>query len=128
MRGLRSATTLAMVAAALSVTAAPAALADSGRLTLGIRWHDTGVTETVTLSCDPVGGTHPDAADACADLAKADGDITRIPPANAVCVAVYEPVTAYASGTWNGRSVYFSKVCTNDACADVATGGNVFHF
>ncbi|WP_119727513.1 SSI family serine proteinase inhibitor [Thermomonospora amylolytica] len=127
MRGLRSATVLA-TAAALSVTAAPAALADSGRLTLGIRWHNTGATETVTLSCDPVGGTHPDAADACADLAAANGDITRIPPANAVCVAVYEPVTAYASGIWNGRSVYFSKVYTNDACANVATGGNVFHF
>ncbi|WP_161602700.1 SSI family serine proteinase inhibitor [Thermomonospora catenispora] len=128
MRGLRM-MIAAAAAAALSVIAAPApALADAGELTLGIYWHNTGATKTVSLTCDPVGGTHPDAEDACADLTKADGDISRIPHTGASCPPLYDPVTVFAFGTWNGRSVFFAEEHTNDACANVATGGNVFNF
>ena len=34
---------------------------------------------TVTLQCDPPGGTHPKAAAACADVSKADGDLAQMP-------------------------------------------------
>lgn len=127
MRGLRSMIAMAVVAA-LSVITAPAALASSSQLTLGVYWHNTGTTKTVTLSCDPVGGTHPDAEDACADLAKVDGDIGQIPPIGDACPTVHDPVTAYAFGSWKGRNVVFGENYPNAACANIFTGGNVFNF
>jgi hypothetical protein len=112
----------------LGLTPAAGAAAQAGQYRLSIVPHDGAAPRTVTLTCDPVGGTHPDAKAACADLALADGEIAKIPPAAGGCTGLYDPVTAQASGTWNGRPVSYRQVFTNDGCANMATGGNVFAF
>lgn len=76
------------------------------------------------LLCDPPVG-HPHAAEACAELAAADGDIGRIPPKDVFCPMVYAPVTARASGRWNGRPVDFQETYAN-TCAMNARTGAVF--
>ncbi|MFE2276866.1 SSI family serine proteinase inhibitor [Streptomyces sp. NPDC059454] len=77
------------------------------------------------LRCDPPRG-HRHAADACAELAAADGRIADIPPREGVvCPMIYAPVTAHASGTWRGRSVDYTQTFPN-ACTMSARTGSVF--
>jgi hypothetical protein len=76
------------------------------------------------LLCDPPLG-HPHAAEACAELAATDGDIGRIPPKDVFCPMIYAPVTAHASGRWNGRPVDFQETYAN-TCAMNARTGAVF--
>ncbi|MGJ3561422.1 SSI family serine proteinase inhibitor [Streptomyces sp. INA 01156] len=45
---------------------------------------------------------HPRAADACAELAAADGRISDIPAQDTICTMIYAPVTAHAHGQWRG--------------------------
>ncbi|MCO5993031.1 SSI family serine proteinase inhibitor [Actinoallomurus rhizosphaericola] len=67
----------------------------------------SGTPRTVTLQCDPVGGTHPKAAQACADLDKAGNDLTIAPDRKnpRACFMIYSPVTVSAEGQWRGRPV-----------------------
>jgi hypothetical protein len=76
------------------------------------------------LLCDPPQG-HPHAAQACAELAAADGRIDRIPAKDVFCPMIYAPVTAHARGQWNGRPVDFRETYSN-ACALGARTGSVF--
>jgi len=68
-----------------------------------------------TLTCGPDGGSHPDAAAACAMLARlaVDGVDPFAPtPKNQPCTMVYGgPDVGTVTGTWNGRKVSatFSK-------------------
>jgi hypothetical protein len=65
-----------------------------------------GKTETWQLTCDPAGGTHPDAAAACAAL-EAKGK-TALPPVpkDMMCTQLYGgPQTAKVTGTWKGEAV-----------------------
>jgi hypothetical protein len=68
-----------------------------------------------TLTCSPDGGSHPDAAAACATLAQhaADGVDPFAPtPKNQPCTMVYGgPDIGMVTGTWNGQKVSatFSK-------------------
>ncbi|MEV6051424.1 SSI family serine proteinase inhibitor [Streptomyces sp. NPDC052107] len=73
------------------------------------------------LLCDPPLG-HPHAAEACAELAAADGDIGRIPPKDVFCPMIYAPVTAHAAGRWNGRPVDFQETYTNTCVMNARTG------
>lgn len=58
-----------------------------------------------TLTCDPAGGTHPDAASACRDLAAAGEPFAPI-PADAMCTEIYGgPQTATVRGTFRGAPV-----------------------
>jgi hypothetical protein len=59
-----------------------------------------------TLTCDPVGGDHPDPAGACAAL-EANGK-EAIPPVaeDRACTMIYGgPDTAKVTGNWNGQPV-----------------------
>lgn len=129
-----SAPVAAAVAApwASAVAAAPAAsvphAAPLGAFILRIEPLTTGATKTVTLTCEPTGGTHPDGDATCGDLIAADGDISRIPQAPAFCPFIFKPVIASAHGIWRGRPVGYRKRFGNAECANVATGGHVFHF
>ncbi|MFS4091715.1 SSI family serine proteinase inhibitor [Streptomyces sp. AF1A] len=76
------------------------------------------------LRCDPPQG-HPHAAEACAELAAAGGDIDRIPAKHVFCPMIYAPVTAHARGRWNGRPVDFLKTYSG-ACVLRARTGSVF--
>lgn len=114
--------------------AAPAASADTGpvgQLTLSITQLDiygqpVGTT-TVTLTCEPTGGDHPDAAAACADLIAANGDIYAIPPVSANCPA-RSSVEFDASGTWNGQPDTYGMKSPSRCQLEAQTGGHVFNF
>ncbi|MFC7863643.1 SSI family serine proteinase inhibitor [Streptomyces murinus] len=86
------------------------ARADSGRSAL--------------LRCLPPHG-HPYAAEACAELTAARGDIDRIPARKVFCPRIYSPVIATAHGRWNGRMVDFRRTYTN-LCELRARTGSVF--
>lgn len=61
--------------------------------------------ERWTLTCDPTGGTHPDATAACRDLDRAAEPFAPI-PADAVCTEIYGgPQTAVVRGTHHGERV-----------------------
>lgn len=88
---------------------------------------DGGHSRGFLLTCDPPQG-HGRAAEACAQLEKVDGDISRLQrlqPKNAFCPMIYAPVTAHARGQWNGRAVEYQQTFSN-ACALAARTGSVF--
>ncbi|MFF8989102.1 SSI family serine proteinase inhibitor [Streptomyces sp. NPDC014983] len=80
--------------------------------------------DSALLRCLPPRG-HPYAAQACAELMAARGDIDRIPAREVFCPRIYSPVTATARGRWNGRIVDFRRTYTN-SCELRARTGAVF--
>jgi hypothetical protein len=84
---------------------------------------------TVTLQCFPTGGTHPNAAAACADVMKAGGDLAHVPaPApQRACFMIYSPVTVTAQGQWRGQNVRYTKQFPN-TCVMRDKTGSVFDF
>ncbi|WP_406724825.1 SSI family serine proteinase inhibitor [Streptomyces sp. GD-15H] len=84
----------------------------------------TGTTPGSLLLCDPPHG-HPRAADACAELAAADGRISGIPTRDTFCTMVHAPVTAHAHGQWRGQPVEYTETFPN-ACVMRARTGSVF--
>lgn len=82
-----------------------------------------GQPRTATLTCDPAGGTHPNAKLACAELAAVDGDIARVPTQpGRRCLTVWIPVDASATGTWRGKPIKYFETFANDGCARIAHG------
>jgi len=68
-----------------------------------------------TLTCDPPGGTHPDAESACRVLDEAEHPFAPV-PADMACTQVYGgPETATITGTWDGDPVAASYKRT-DGC------------
>lgn len=85
----------------------------------------SGATRDALLLCDPPRG-HRQAAEACAELTAAGGDIHAIPPREgALCPMIYAPVTARAQGRWHGRPVDYRETFSNE-CAMKARTGQVF--
>lgn len=116
---------------ALLLTAAPAAEASSApaasRMTLTVRTSQT--TTTVVLTCDPDGGTHPRARDACDSLRAVDGDITRlVPSTGSICLAVYDPHVTTATGVWQGRRRFHIQRTFVNRCQMIVSGGAVYDF
>ncbi|MFI7405146.1 SSI family serine proteinase inhibitor [Streptomyces sp. NPDC049541] len=82
-------------------------------------------TRDTLLLCDPPQG-HARAADACEELAAADGDIARIPSKkNIFCPMIYAPVTVHARGEWNGRRVEYTQTFSS-TCVMAGRTGSVF--
>ncbi|MFF9344618.1 MULTISPECIES: SSI family serine proteinase inhibitor [unclassified Streptomyces] len=79
----------------------------------------------VTLRCDPAGGDHPRAAEACADLDATQGRVDR--ESDTACVLLYDPVEVRAEGVWRGRPVSFTRQYGN-TCELNARTGAVFAF
>lgn len=77
------------------------------------------------LRCEPPGGDHRRAAEACAELAAANGRIADIPPKDAFCPMIYAPVTAHAHGMWHNRAVEYTETFAN-TCMLTARTGAVF--
>lgn len=67
----------------------------------------SGAAPTVTsLSCDPVGGDHPDPEGACRALAASASDPFAPVPQDAVCGQIYGgPATATVVGNWQESPV-----------------------
>jgi hypothetical protein len=75
----------------------------------------TGSTSTWTLTCDPVGGDHPEPAEACAAV---DGHRNALNPVpkDRMCAQVYGgPEKATITGTWRGEPIFAALARTN-AC------------
>ncbi|WP_460363949.1 SSI family serine proteinase inhibitor [Actinocorallia lasiicapitis] len=57
-----------------------------------------------TLTCDPSGGTHPDAEKACDQLAGVGADVWK--PATGACTEIYGgPEQGEVTGTWRGQEI-----------------------
>jgi hypothetical protein len=122
---------LAAAAALLLATAAPAWA--TPQEPVGGNWLFVTVTRGearsgdapgTLLLCDPPQG-HGRAAEACAQLQEAHGDLHAITTKGTYCPMIYAPVTAHARGRWNGRSVDYTETFSN-ACVMEARTGAVF--
>ncbi|MDQ4092186.1 MAG: subtilase-type protease inhibitor [Actinomycetota bacterium] len=103
-----------LVAAAMM--GAPAATATTAAqetfLVLGLQAR--GIDRFVTLRCDPPSGTHPHSESACRVLSEAGGDFTKIPgQPGTLCPDIYDPVTAIATGDYQGARVNFWRTYPN---------------
>jgi hypothetical protein len=86
------------------------------------------ISGTVTLTCDPVGGTHPHAKEACAEIDAAGGDIAAVPGLPGYgCVDEWDPVLIGVTGTWRGKEVLFSSFESN-RCYGAISHGHVFWY
>ncbi|HEU5157373.1 MAG TPA: SSI family serine proteinase inhibitor [Streptosporangiaceae bacterium] len=78
-------------------------------LTVSVKGAPTAAATTWKLSCDPVGGDHPDAKAACAALAaaaKQHKDPFAPTPKGQMCTQIYGgPQVATIKGTWQGKPV-----------------------
>lgn len=97
---------------------APGPTATGTDLVISVSTGTSPPTE-VTLTCDPTGGTHPEAAKACEFLsagAEQGADPFAPVPPDRACAEVYGgPETATVTGVWQGQPVdaQFSRT---DAC------------
>ncbi|MET8975059.1 SSI family serine proteinase inhibitor [Streptomyces sp. NPDC004539] len=130
-RFLVLATALFLTALTAPATAAPE---NAVRGALPGNWLQISVTKSdgrssdmrgTLLLCNDVPQGHARAAEACAQLREARGDIRSIPAQEVLCTLEYAPVTAEAHGQWNGRSVRYEKTFGNK-CEMGAQTGAVF--
>ncbi|RZQ60370.1 SSI family serine proteinase inhibitor [Amycolatopsis suaedae] len=99
-----------------------------GDASLTLTQHESsGAAAIVTLHCDPVSGTHPDADRACATLSDAGGDFARIESEDAACTLEYAPIEVHARGNWHGKRVEYATTYPN-RCVAVAESRGVFGF
>ncbi|TDB74973.1 SSI family serine proteinase inhibitor [Micromonospora sp. KC723] len=114
-RATAAALTITGLAAALLPATAQAA-PRSGPQTPSVLLLSTeqpGDHRSAVLVCEPAGGTHPDAADACHAVAHVNGDLSALAFDEGPCTFEYAPVTAHAWGFWQDRPVAWSKTYSN---------------
>ncbi|GAB2745270.1 hypothetical protein GCM10027174_18920 [Salinifilum aidingensis] len=104
----------------------PAAEPADSMLTLTVQKQDSARSAAV-LTCDPAGGSHPAARQACASLASANGKLNTLKSDEMRCTMEYAPVTATATGDWRGEPVRFQKEYSN-SCRMQAETGKIFQF
>jgi hypothetical protein len=113
------------LAGALVLAGAPAATAGAAGET---EFEIYSVSGTVTLTCDPVGGTHPHAKEACAEIDAAGGDIAAVPWLPGIgCVDEWDPVLIGVTGTWRGKEVLYSSFESNH-CYGAIRHAHVFYY
>lgn len=123
-----TALTGAGVAAAESTDAAPITAGPSNLLlSVNGQQISSSSRQDALLTCNPSGGTHPHAAEACDDLATAQGDFSKLPKRELLCPMIYAPVTAKASGTYAGKHINFRQEFPN-RCLLARNTGQVFAF
>lgn len=87
-----------------------------------------GDTEAVQLACEPAGGSHPNASQACTDIVAAQGDFDSLTAdESTACTMEYRPVVATAEGTWRGEPISWQREFGNGCALRSATGA-VFLF
>ncbi|PWK84293.1 subtilisin inhibitor-like [Lentzea atacamensis] len=117
---------LALAAPIVPATAQAVPLPASG-LVLSVR-PEMGTLSTTVLTCEPAGGPHKNAKQACADLIPVDGDFTRMEPAaDAACTMELNTTKAKLRGKWRGKKVVFEQEYSNPCVMRVHTG-KVFDF
>jgi hypothetical protein len=83
---------------------------------------EAGYAAAVKLTCNPAGGGHPEAAQACATLRTAGADPEKIKPARVMCMMLYAPITAEITGVWRGVPVEWTHKYGNSCEMTRATG------
>ena len=94
-------------------------------------WDSSGIIAEqiyeVILKCEPAGGTHVDAEEACATLDAVNGDFDALEPLPIACVLIYKPVYIEVGGNWRDRVVHFQHNYPN-LCVAGAESDGVFKF
>ncbi|HEX2130748.1 MAG TPA: SSI family serine proteinase inhibitor [Actinophytocola sp.] len=128
MTSLRLGGVLLAAAALLSVAFTSTAAADIPQSSVTLTVHsDQGQVDTVRLHCAPDGGSHPAAGVACAELKAAGGDFAELGEQGVACTMELRPVTARASGVWDGEPLRWRQEFSNPCMLGAATG-TVFDF
>ncbi|MEU6746427.1 SSI family serine proteinase inhibitor [Spirillospora sp. NPDC046719] len=84
-------------------------------LTIQVKASAQAPATTYTLTCDPAGGDHPKAADACAALTKVKDPFAPVPK-DRMCTDIYGgPEVATVKGTWQGKPID-TTFKRNDGC------------
>jgi hypothetical protein len=121
---------LALAAPILPATAhaAPltAPLLPAAGLVLSVR-PEMGTLSTTQLNCEPAGGLHKHAQQACDQLAPFEGDFRRMRPTDAACTMELNPTKATLRGKWRTKKIDFQQVYSNPCVLRVHTG-KVFDF
>lgn len=78
-------------------------------------------TDKTTLYCEPAGGDHPKAAQACRDLLASKGGF-QLPAGDSICPMMHAPVTVQAIGLWRGTVKRFSATYGNECQMRSRTG------
>ncbi|XRQ09506.1 SSI family serine proteinase inhibitor [Actinomadura welshii] len=74
-------------------------------LTIEVKPSAEAPAKSWTLTCEPPGGDHPKAAEACAALAKTEDPFKPVPE-DQMCTKIYGgPAVAAVKGTWNGKQI-----------------------
>lgn len=128
LRGILGVTGIAAAAMAMAVIPAHADSPDH-EFTLTISQGEVVVPDrTVTLTCDPDGGTHPDAVAAC-DIVRQVG--VGLPDMNlnpdVACTMQWDPITVSVDGHYHEALVQFTKTYGN-ACQLAAQTGAFYAF
>ncbi|MDO8309329.1 MAG: SSI family serine proteinase inhibitor [Actinomycetota bacterium] len=110
-----SAAVIVVLASTIGTSGPSQATPRTSEVKVTMRWAP-GLTDTWTLQCDPVGGTHPNRVEACAYL---DGLAAPFAeePTDMACTMVFSgPERARVVGQWRGSPVdaRFNRV---DSCA-----------
>jgi hypothetical protein len=120
-------------AALAEPAAAPMGLYAPSALVLTLGHGDSAATVTperaVTLTCAPTSsGTHPAAAQACAELRAAGGDLDAlVNRSDAQCTKEYAPLVVTVDGVWRGKRVSYEHTFANE-CVKNSYGASVFTF
>ena len=117
----RTALALLAVPALVSALVAPAHGEAVERHVLSVQSESEGWVRQVVLECDPVGGTHPRAEEACEAIAEA-GSVEGVTGAQNPCPMIYAPVVATA----HGEGVYRQEFPNH--CVLLNDKGAVFDF
>jgi hypothetical protein len=88
---------------------------------------EMGTFSTTQLNCEPAGGRHKNATQACAALAPVEGDFTKMNDTGAMCTMELNPTKATLRGKWRGKKVVYEEVFSNP-CVMRAHTGKVFDF
>lgn len=121
---------LALAAPLVPGTAAAAPLAapllPASGLVLSVQ-PEMGKLSTTQLSCEPAGGLHKHAKQACDQLLPVEGDFRRLEATDAMCTMELNPTKAILRGKWRNKKVDFQQVYSNP-CVVRAYTGKVFDF
>jgi hypothetical protein len=116
---------LALAAPIVPATAQAATPPASG-LVLSLQ-PEMGILSTTQLNCEPAGGLHKHAKEACDQLIPVEGDFRRLPDSGAICTMELNPTKAILRGKWRNKKVNFQQVYSNP-CVVRAFTGEVFDF
>jgi hypothetical protein len=116
---------LALAAPIVPTTAQAAPLPASG-LVLSVR-PEMGTLSTTQLTCEPAGGLHKHAKEACDQLIPVDGDFRKLEDTGAICTMELNSTKATLRGKWRNKKVDFQQVYSNP-CVLRAFTGKVFDF